>query len=404
MIRRETYMKQIRPFIGKDLVKVLTGIRRSGKSVFLQLIAQELAERGIDSSHFIMYNFEDMSNSHLCTAESLHTELDKRIRGIEGKTYLFLDEIQEVSSWEKCINSIRVKHDCDIYITGSNAKLLSGELATYLAGRYVEFIIYPYSYAEFRISYLACYPDMPDPDIFRQYLLLGGMPYLGNLSFEEKPSRQYLQDVFSSVVLKDIMMRNTVRDADLLRRIIAYVFGSIGTTFSANSLSNYFKSENRTVAKETILNYLKYCEDAFLLYRVSRQDLMGKKILAVNEKYYVADHGLREAVYGGNMRDINLTLENIVFLELLRRGYQVTVGKKDDREIDFVCETHKGKIYIQVTYLLASQDTIDREFGAFRGIEDNYPKYVLSMDDFDMSRDGIIHRNIPDFLLEAEFA
>ena len=205
------------------------------------------------------------------------------------------------------------------------------------------------------------------------------------------------------MVLKDIMMRNTVRDADLLRRIIAYVFGNIGTIFSANSISKFFKSEQRIAAKETILNYLKYCEDAFLLYRVSRQDLMGKKILAVNEKYYVADHGLREAVYGGNMRDINLTLENIVFLELLRRGYQVTVGKKDDREIDFVCETHKGKIYIQVTYLLASQDTIDREFGAFRGIEDNYPKYVLSMDDFDMSRDGIIHRNIPDFLLEAEF-
>ena len=346
MIRRETYMKQIRPFIGKDLVKVLTGIRRSGKSVFLQLIQQELSERGIDSSHFIMYNFEDMSNSHLCTAQALHTELDQRIRGIEGKTYLFLDEIQEVSSWEKCINSIRVKHDCDIYITGSNAKLLSGELATYLAGRYVEIIIYPYSYAEFRISYLACYPDMPDPDIFRQYLLLGGMPYLGNLSFEEKPSRQYLQDVFSSVVLKDIMMRNTVRDVDLLQRIIAYVFGNIGTIFSANSISKFFKSEQRIAAKETILNYLKYCEDAFLLYRVSRQDLMGKKILAVNEKYYVADHGLREAVYGGNMRDINLTLENIVFLELLRRGYQVTVGKKDDREIDFVCETQKGKIYI----------------------------------------------------------
>ena len=403
MIKRERYLQKIRPFFNQHIIKVLTGIRRCGKSVMLDQIKTELMDLGIESDQIIAINLESGEWLLKNQVELLYDYVKVRINQTK-KNYLFLDEIQEVSSWEKCINSIRVKHDCDIYITGSNAKLLSGELATYLAGRYVEFIIYPYSYAEFRISYLACYPDMPDPDIFRQYLLLGGMPYLGNLSFEEKPSRQYLQDVFSSVVLKDIMMRNTVRDVDLLQRIIAYVFGNIGTIFSANSLSNYFKSENRTVAKETILNYLKYCEDAFLLYRVSRQDLMGKKILAVNEKYYVADHGLREAVYGGNMRDINLTLENIVFLELLRRGYQVTVGIKDDREIDFVCETHKGKIYIQVTYLLASQDTIDREFGAFRGIEDNYPKYVLSMDDFDMSRDGIIHRNIPDFLLEAEFA
>lgn len=403
MIQRETYMQQIRPFIGKELVKVLTGIRRSGKSVFLQLIQQELMEQGTDPSSFVAYNFEDMSHSQLCTAEALHTELTRKIQEIEGKAYLFLDEIQEVTSWEKCINSIRVKHDCDIYITGSNAKLLSGELATYLAGRYVEFVIYPFSFQEFKDSYVEKNPNSDDRDVFRNYLLLGGMPYLSNLSFEEIPSRQYLQDIFNSVVLKDIVKRNNVRDVDLLERIIGYAFSNIGNTFSASSIAKFFKSEQRIVAKETILNYLKYCEDAFLLYRVPRQDLKGKKILSINEKYYVADHGLREAVYGGNLRDINLTLENIVFLELLRKGYQVTVGKVDEREIDFVCEKQKDKLYIQVTYLLASQETINREFGAFQGIDDFYPKYVLSMDEIDMSRNGIRHRNIPGFLLEPSW-
>lgn len=403
MIQRNQYMQQIRPFIGKDLVKVITGIRRSGKSVMLQLIQDEIMGQGVDASHFITFNFEDLANSWLCTSVALHAEISQRIEAIEGKTYLFLDEIQEVSSWEKCINSLRVRYDCDIYITGSNAKLLSGELATYLAGRYVEFVIYPYSFQEYLEAYSRRIPGMQTRDVFNTFLQLGGMPYLGNLAFEETPSKQYLQDVFNSVVLKDIVRRNNIRDVDLLERIIAYVFSNIGTTFSATSISKYFKSEQRTVSKETILNYLAYCEEAFLLYRVPRQDIIGKKVLSVNEKYYVADHGLREAVYGGNMRDINLTLENIIFLELLRRGYKVTIGKMDDKKVDFVCVKQNAKIYIQVTYLLASQDTINREFGAFLGIEDNYPKYVVSMDAFDMSRNGIKHRNIIDFLVEQQW-
>lgn len=403
MIQRDNYMMKIRPFIDKDLVKVLTGMRRSGKSVMLQLIQQELTAQGIAPSQFITYNFEDLTNVRLCNAESLHEEIGRRIEQIDGKAYLFLDEIQEVSSWEKCINSLRVKYDCDIYITGSNAKLLSGELATYLAGRYVEIVIYPFSFHEFRNSYISKNPGSIISEVFSAYLLLGGMPYLGNLSFEASSSRQYLQDTFNSVVLKDIVKRNNVRDVDLLERIISYVFGNIGTTFSATSISKYFKSEQRVVAKETILNYLKYCEDAFLLFRVSRQDLKGKKILSVNEKYYVVDHGLKEAVLGGNLRDINLTLENIVFLELLRRGYKVSVGKVNELEIDFVCDKQLDKIYIQVTYLLASQETIEREFGAFQDVSDNYPKYVVSLDEFDMSRDGIKHRNIRDFLLEPNW-
>ena len=225
------------------------------------------------------------------------------------------------------------------------------------------------------------------------------MPYLANLRYAEEPSRQYLTDVFNSVQLKDIVQRNKVRDVDLLGRILAYVMANVGTTFSATSLSKFFKNEQRIVAPETILNYIKYCCDAFLFYQVKRQDLQGKQILASNEKYYIADHGIREAVFGGNMRDINLILENIVYLELLRRGYTVTVGKYGDKEVDFVCDKHGEKLYVQVTYLLASEETINREFGVYDNIRDNYPKYVVSLDEFDMSRNGIKHRNIRNFLL-----
>jgi predicted AAA+ superfamily ATPase len=353
-------MSQIRPFIGNDLIKVLTGMRRSGKSVMLDLIKQELVADHVGENQFVSLNFENMSNAHLCFAEALHEEVMRRIQGIGGKAYLFFDEIQEVANWEKCINSLRVECDCDIYITGSNAKLLSGELATYLAGRYVEFVIYPFSLAEFSELYRTVSPEADSREMFTQYLTMGGMPYLSNLRYAQQPSRQYLQDLYNSVVLKDIVKRNNIRNVDLLERIIAYLTANVGTTFSATAISKYLKSEGRTVAPETILHYIKACEDAFLFYRVRRQDLQGKKILTVNEKYYMADHGIREAVFGGNMKDIHLIFENIVFMELLRRGYQVTVGKAGEKEIDFIAQQHQQKLYIQVTYLLASEATIQR--------------------------------------------
>jgi len=392
-------MSKIRPFIGNELIKVLTGIRRCGKSVMLELIQEEIIEQGISEEQIIALNFENLSNSHLCDAKVLHRVISEKILEIGKKTYLFFDEIQEVSEWETCINSLRVEFDCDIYITGSNAKLLSGELATYLAGRYVEFIIYPFSFEEFVELYLKTYANTTIQELFTKYLELGGMPYLGELSYEIAPSQMYLRDMFNSVVLKDIVMRNNIRDVDLLERIITYVFSNVGTTFSASSISKYFKSENRIVAPETIMNYISYCLNAFLFYRVRRQDIQGKKLLAINEKYYVSDHGIREAVIGGNARDINLILENIVFMELLRRGYKVTVGKLGEREIDFICENSAGKLYIQVAYLLASEDTTVREFSLFDSIGDNFPKFVLSLDEYDMSRNGIIHMNIKDFLL-----
>lgn len=403
MIKRETYMSRIRPFIGNELIKVMTGIRRSGKSVMLELVKEELTELGIPAERFISINFEDMRNSRLLTANALHEEILKRARDIEGKAYLFFDEIQEVADWEKCINSLRVSLDCDIYITGSNAKLLSGELATYLGGRYVEFVIYPFSFSEFLELYHTVDPNATIPQSFQKYLLSGGMPYLANLGYAEEPSRQYLTDVFNSVQLKDIVKRNKVRDVDLLERIIAYAMANVGTTFSATSLVKFLKSEQRTVAAETVLNYIKYCCDAYLLYQVKREDLQGKQILTSNEKYYIADHGIREAVFGGNMRDINLILENIVHMELLRRGYTVTVGRFGDREIDFVCHRRGEKLYVQVAYLLATEDTVSREFGVYDLIRDNFPKYVVTMDEIDMSRNGIKHRNIRDFLTADEW-
>lgn len=401
MIKRESYMKKIRPFINSDLVKVLTGIRRCGKSVMLDLIKKELLQQGVTPQQLISYNFENMSFARLCNAQALHDEIINKTQALTGKIYLFFDEIQEVKDWEKCINSLRIELNCDIYITGSNAKLLSGELATYLAGRYVEFVIYPFSFSEFIELYNTIQPNTSETECFKKYLHFGGMPYLASLQYNEAACKQYLQDVYTSVELKDIVRRNNIRDVDMLERILTYITANIGTIFSANVLSKYLKSEGRSMATETIINYVKACTDAFLFYQVKRQDIQGKKLLAINEKYYVADHGIHEAVFGGNMKDINLILENIVYLELLRRGYKVSIGKVDTKEIDFICEKQDKKIYIQVTYLLAAEETIQREFGVYNEITDNYPKYVLSLDEFDMSRNGIIHKNIRDFLTDS---
>lgn len=398
MVSRELYMRRIRPFMNNDLIKVLTGIRRSGKSVMLELIQEELKAMGVSDKQFICLNFENLNNAHLCDYKALHKYISEKVNDSDKKMYLFLDEIQEVESWEKCINSLRVEFDIDIYITGSNAKMLSGELATYLAGRYVEFVIYPFSFAEFMLLK----GEKDSKTAFMNYIRFGGMPFLKNLNYEWTPSKQYLEDLYNSVVLKDIVKRNKIRDVDLLTKIIAYIIKNIGRTFSATSISKYFKSEGRTVAPETILNYITACENAYLFYRASRQELEGKKILAVNEKYYMADLGIREAVFGGNTKDIELVLENIVYMELLRRGYKVSIGKAGEKEIDFVAERNGNIKYYQVSYVLASEETKKREFGALLEVKDNFPKYVLSTDVFDMSENGIIHKNISDWLLEPE--
>ena len=346
-------MKKIRPFINKDLIKVITGIRRSGKSVMLELIKGELQAAGVPEENMISYNFESMSCHNLRTAEAIYEAVIKQKENLAGKAYLFFDEIQEVENWERAVNSFRVDLDCDIYITGSNAKLLSGELATYLAGRYVEFIIYPLSFKEFIDMYRQTSPNATNSEYFRQYLHFGGMPYLGQLNYQEEPVRQYLQDIYNSVELKDVVKRNKIRDVDLLERIMSYVMANIGTTFSATAISKYLKKEARKVAPETILNYLHACMEAFLFFAVKRQELAGKKILSVQEKYYMADHGIRQAMLGTNTQDIGLILENIVYLELLRRDYEVTVGKSGSKEVDFIAKKQNEILYIQVSYLLA---------------------------------------------------
>lgn len=391
-------MQRIRPFMNTDLIKVFTGIRRAGKSVMLELVKNELKESGISEENFLCINFEQFSNSQYLDVQSLYKKIVDFQKNTKGKIYLFFDEIQEVTGWEKCINSCRIDFDCDIYITGSNAKLLSGELATYLAGRYVEFVIYPFSFAEFFEMNRLKNPNVDKSTCFMQFLKTGGMPFLSNFPDDDSAKSQYLIDIYNSVVLKDVVKRNNIRDVDTLERIVAYAFSNIGHIFSATSLSKYFKSENRKISHDTILNYLKFCSDAFLFYKINRYDLEGKKIVTVNEKYYCADHGLREALFGKNIQNIDQVLENIVCLELLRRNYKVYVGKKGDLEIDFIAEKQGKKIYVQVAYLLANEETIKREFSVYNSVKDSYPKYVVSMDELDFSQNGIIHKNIKDFL------
>ena len=387
MVIREKYLSKIRPFIGKDIIKVLTGIRRGGKSVLLEQICSE-----INSPNTIFLNFEDMGNRNLCSGEALHEYVCEKIGSSTEQFYLFFDEIQEVSDWERVVNSLRVKFKADIYITGSNSRLLSGEFATYIAGRYISFVVYPFSFEEFASAGSYTLDD---------YIKCGGMPFLSSIDFEPEFSKNYLRDVFNSVVLKDIVKRNAIRDVDLLERIIAYALANVGHSFSATGISKYFKSENRTVAPETILNYLKACEEAFLLYRLKSCDINGKKILKVNEKYYVADHGLREAVIGENLQNMELVLENIAAIELLRRGYKVSVGRVGAREVDFIGEKSGEKLYVQVCYLLSEESTINREFGSLLEIRDNYPKIVLYKEgSFKGSYEGIPAVKIDDWLME----
>lgn len=402
MIKREQYMSKVRPFIDKSIIKVLTGIRRCGKSVMLQLIQKELKGRGVEDHQILVLNFEDLANADLAEYHKLHEAVMAKAAEQPELRYLFFDEIQEVQEWERCVNSLFSKGKFDIYITGSNAKLLSGELATFLSGRYIEIHVFPFCFEEF----IELYQKDDNPQSvewhFDRYIKYGGFPFIHHFIEDDAAVAQYLKDIYSSVLIKDVMKRNNFRDVDLLERVLHYVIAHVGETFSANAISKYFKSEGRKVAPETVLNQLRGCEEAFLFHRVPRIDLVGKQILQVNEKYYVADHGVRQAVYGNNQRDIQRILENIIYMEMLRRGYTVRVGRVGNQEVDFVCELAGQRIYLQVAYLLASEETVEREFGSLLAIEDNYPKYVLSMDRFDMGREGILHRYIPDFLLHEQ--
>lgn len=404
MVKRERYLDQIRPFMNTPIVKVLTGVRRSGKSVLLRLLEQELYKTGVSPSQVLYLDFESITNMKYQNYEALAGNVRKFAASRQGRRiYLFFDEIQNVDGWERCINSFRVDYDADIYITGSNAQLLSGELATHLSGRYVQFVVYPFSFSEFVDLYTCTFSDATIDTCFRRYLDLGGLPVLQDVGFLPVPSRKYLRDIYDTIMIKDIIARNKIRDVDLLNRILLFILANIGQPFSANAISRYFKNEQRVVAVETILNYLKAATNAFLLYKIPRFDLIGKELLSIQEKYYLADHGLRQSIYGNNQRDINQILANLVCLELLRRGYAVYVGKIGALEVDFVAQRQEERLYVQVCYLLAEASTIKREFDSLSLIPDNYPKYVVSMDEVNLSRDGIIHMHVREFLLSDEY-
>jgi predicted AAA+ superfamily ATPase len=395
MIKRELYLSRLRPFINRDIIKVLTGIRRSGKSVMLELIQDELRSQGISDAQLLAVNFESKNLAFLKSLDDTYTYIKALAAKIKGRLYLFFDEIQELEGWETVVNSCLIDFDADIYITGSNAKLLSGELATYLGGRYVEFKVYPFSFKEV----MDMLPRHNLTEAFQMYLTRGGMPFLYQYPLDERSAMQYLSDIYDSIILKDIATRNKIRDIELLKRIILFLVGNIGNTFSAANITQYLKSEFRGVSAETIYNYIDYCKTACFLHMVPREDVVGKKMLQFQEKIFIADHGIREAIYGNNLRDINQTLENIVYMELLRRGYKVTVGRNNSREIDFIAVGGKDKIYVQVAYILANDETIEREFAALETIPDNFPKYVVSLDEFDRGRNGIKNVNVRDFLL-----
>lgn len=400
MISRPVYIEQLKTFINKPQVKIITGIRRSGKSTVLNLLREELLDMGIKEEQVIQINFESFAFSELSTAQNLYKYVQEKIQQAQ-RYYLLLDEIQEVQGWEKAVNSFLVDFDVDIYLTGSNSHLLSSELATYLAGRYVEIPVFTISYREFLNFRQHYFPDENMPDSpFVQYLRMGGFPVIHTANYNEETAYKVVRDIYSSVILRDTIQRYKIRDVELLERVVKYAFDNIGNTFSGKKVADYFKNQQRKVDINTIYNYLHALEGAFILYRVPRYDIKGKEVLKTQEKFYVSDISLVYATLGYRDRMISGILENIVFLELKRRGYQVFVGKSDTREIDFIAEKQGEKVYVQVAYKLESQQTVDREFLPLLSIDDQYPKYVVTMDDFwKDSIDGVKHLYISNFLM-----
>jgi len=395
-INRPKYIEKIKLFVDKPIIKVITGMRRVGKSTLLTIIKDRLLNKVKDENK-IYLNFESIELININNQNSLINYLNPLISNLKGKIYFFFDEIQIVKDWEKVINGLKVDYDCDIYITGSNSTLISGDLATLLAGRYVEFEIQPFTFSEFVDSFKEL--NLSKESLFNKYIQLGGMPFLKYFQLEAVPSTKYLSDVFNTVLVKDVLQYNSIRDVEIFNRILTYVIENIGHTFSANGIKKYLKNEDRKVSVDTILNYLDFCAKAFIIKKVSRFDTVGKNLLKVDEKYYLTDHGFRQARGFSNVKDIERTLENIVYIELLSRGYEVTIGKINNKEIDFIAKMNNEIKYFQVSYLMNDENIRNREFGVLLEIKDNFPKYVLSMDKLNFSQNGIIHKNIIDFLL-----
>ena len=396
MVIRERYLKLIRPFYNQDLIKVLIGIRRSGKSVILKQIIDELKANGVNDDHIIYINFEDYDFEEYTDAKKLNDYIKEQIID-DKKYYIFFDEIQNVEKWEKVVNSLRATKNTSIFITSSNSDLLSSDLATHIAGRYVSFKVTPFTFKE--VCELLNITDSRDiENAFNDYIKWGGMPQ----RFMQKndiSKKTYLNDIYDSIIIKDIVRRFNIKDIDLLNRIVTYILTTPSQVFSADSLKNYMKSESRNVSLETLYNYLDYIYRANLISKAERYDVRGKRILTGKYKYYLTDLGFTNILSEGKKSQVGAYLENIVYNELIARGYNVNVGTLEKAEVDFIATRFDEKIYIQVTYMLSDDKIVDREFNVYNKIEDNYPKYVLSMDKFDMSQNGIIHKNIIDWLL-----
>ena len=405
MVNRQIYINRLLPFIDRPIIKVLTGIRRSGKSVLLMLLREELKRRGVTDKQIIYINFESMEYMDVSDAVNLYRYVkEKRIP--EQKVYILLDEIQNVSEWEKAVNSFMVDWNCDIYLTGSNSRMLSSELATLIAGRYIEIEVEPLSFDEY-LHFCGLDESIVGElrfKHFNKFLRLGGFPtiYVGDYNVDA--AYKIISDIYASVILRDTIQRNNIRNVELLERLVRYLFDNVGNLFSAKNISDYFKNQQRKLDLNTIYNYLNALEEAFVIRKVNRYNIKGKEILKTNEKYYMGDHALGYALMGFHDRWIAGVLENVVMLELVRRGYKAYVGKLDNREVDFVCEKGIDRIYIQVAYKLTDAETVEREFRPLLSIEDHYPKYVVTMDELWKDNiDGVKHIHIADFLLKSEW-
>lgn len=400
MIFRERYIKKIEPFINQDIIKVLVGVRRSGKTVLLSQVKDMLIQRGVPEENFVGINFESMKFVELRDAKSLYAYVAQKISKITGRVYIMLDEVQLVKGWEQAINSFRVDFDCDIYIAGSNSKLLSGELATLLSGRYVQIKVYPFTLSEMKEFMVQEHLFETDEKLFADYLKYGGFPQ--RLFFRESGAVEaYLHDIFDAIVIRDIVERHNVRDISILKRCLEFLMDNIGNPFSGRNISGRLTSEGMKIATSTLLNYVEYFKEAFILCNVNRYDIKGQSILSSTEKYYAIDVGLRNVIKKSEQIDSSKLFENIVYLEMLSRGYEIQVGKLDEQEVDFICYRGNEKIYIQVAYMINEKDA-KREFVNLEKIHDNFPKYVISSDLVDMSKNGIIHKNIIEFLLESK--
>jgi len=374
-IKRPIYLDRIKPFIGKNLIKVLVGQRRVGKSSLLVQL-MDIIQKEDPKGNIIYINKELFEHDSLRDYKDLMVSVRISTKA-KVRNYLFIDEIQDINMFEKAIRSLQAKGDHDIYITGSNAFLLSGELATYLSGRYIEFKIFGLSYSEF----LLFHQTNDSKESFNTYLRYGGLPYLINIDLKDELVFDYLRNIYAAILFKDIVARHNIRNVSLLENLVSYIADNIGNLMSAKSISDFLKSQKIKVTPNVILNYLSFLEQAFFILKVNREELRGKKIFEIGQKYYLEDLGLRHALLGYRSTDIGKILENIVYLHLIIAGYQVRIGKLLDKEIDFVCTKGDEKIYVQVAYLIANEATEKREFGNLALIDDNYPKFVVSMDE-----------------------